>query len=355
MIKNFNLWPSELFEWVEKYLIDSIKNKTIIYPHRWPDFANLCKNTDNIMRDFFNIPDNYKIYYTYSATESMEILIKNTVDKNITNIVNWEFWDLFVWEAKSLKKYVEVIKKNRWLKVEIDEIACNSEVLAITSNDTSTWIEYSPKEIIEIRKKYSDKIIIVDSTSSFWALNYDINSADAWLFSVQKNLWLPPWLWVIIVNEKIINKSLELEKKWNDIWWHHKLSNFLKFQELNHTPSTPNILLIWALWFVVNKFKDLYWNISNLENKTNEKSEYFYNNINLKSLLISENWKSKTTFVLNTTIDENEKIFSKLNAQWYSISPWYALNKSNNIRIANFPAHNIEDIIILVKLINSSI
>ena len=352
-MKNFNVWPSELFYGVEEFLIESVKNKSVSFPHRWPDFANICKSTDKSMRDFFNIPDNYKIFYTYSATEWMEILIKNLVNKDLSIIVNWVFWDLFVWEAESLKKHVEIIKNDSWERVEINNININTDVLVFTANDTSTWIEYSPAELKAIREKFNDKLIITDATSSFWALNYDINSADAWLFSVQKNFWLPPWLGVIIINDKAIDKSLVLEKKWNDIWWHHKISNFLKFQETNHTPSTPNILLILALWFVVNQFIKVFWDVDNLEKKTLEKAKYFYDNIWLSILAKNINWLSKTTFVLETTDIENKDIFKKVYDNWFSISPWYWDNKTKNIRIANFPAHKLENLKKIVEIINN--
>lgn len=352
MIKNFNVWPAEMFDWVEEFLHESIKNKTLILPHRWLDFAKICENTDNEMKEFFNIPDNYKIFYTYSATEWMEIIIKNLVDKNISHIINWDFWDLFIWESKSLKKEVDFVKKNRWERVEIDEIILKSGILTFTANDTSTGIEYSPIEMKQIREKFNDKLIIADATSSFWALNYDINSADAWIFSVQKNFWLPPWLGVIIVNEKVIEKSFKLENDWYDVWWHHKISSFLKFKETNHTPSTPNILVISALWFVVNQFKKVFWNIENLEKHTLEKAEYFYENIKLKPLYNWKSGRSKTTFVLSTSKEENKEIFKKLALQWFSVSPWYSIHKEENIRIANFPVHKMEDIKKIVELLN---
>lgn len=351
MIKNFNVWPAEMFDWVEEFLQESIKNKTLIVPHRWPDFAKISKDTDSIMREFFNIPDNYKIFYTYSATQGMETVIKNLADTEISHITNWDFWDLFVSESKSLGKNVDNTKKDRWERVELNEMQINSEVLTLTANDTSTGIEYSPKELQDIRKKFNDKLIIVDATSSFWALNYDISSGDAWVFSVQKNFWLPPWLGVIIINDKVIEKSLELERSWVNVWWHHRISNFLKFQESHFTPSTPNILLIASLWFVVKQFKKVFWTIESLEFHTLEKSKYFYENITLKPLLDNALWRSKTTFVLSTTTSKNEEIFKKLSELWYSISPWYATLKQENIRIANFPVHKLEDIKELVKII----
>ncbi len=353
MIKNFNVWPAELFIWVEEFLHKSIENKTIILPHRGPDFAKISENTDAIMREFFNIPSNYHIFYTYSATESMEIIIKSLANPKISHIINWNFWELFLSESQSLRKEAESIKKTRGHRVEIEDINANSEVIVLTANDTSTGIEYSPNELKNIRDKFADKYIVVDATSSFWALNYDITSADCWLFSVQKNFWLPPWLWVMIINDNVIQKSIELENAWLDVWAHHKLSNFMKFKAVNHTPSTPNIVLIAGLWFVVNQFKNVFWNIEKLEKHTLEKAEYFYNNIELKPLLESDNGKSKTTFVLSTTQVQNENIFKFLREKWYSISPGYASHKSENIRIANFPVHRLEDIKNIVELINN--
>ncbi len=353
-VKNFNVWPSELFHWVADFLIDGLKNDDFIIPHRWPAFSEMYKNTEKAFYDFFEIPDDYSLFFTYSATEGMDILIEWVVDDSITHISNWDFWDLFSDLSKTLQKDVNLIKNIRWSRVEVDEMIVPTDVLALTANDTSTWVEYTSEDFKEIRNKFSEQLILVDATSSFWALYYDISSADAWLFSVQKNLWLPSGLGLLLVNDKIIQKAWKRQENWVNIWGHHNILSLNSFYSNYQTPSTPNIMLIQALAFVIWAYKAHFWDIYWLEKYTLEKAEYFYSmieKIDTVSVLNTGKWKSKTTFVLDVPDgDVYDYIFSLLQGEWYSVSPGYWKFKEKNIRVANFPIHSRNDIEELFKV-----
>lgn len=355
LIKNFNVGPSSLFPGVAEYLKQSIDSGRLIIPHRSPEFSHICKTTDQAMRDFFEIPEEYKIFYTYSATEGMEIVLRSIDD--VTFINNGDFWDLFVSVGSALSKNYTIIKKDRGERVELIDMIVSHNSLLLTANDTSTWIEYSPSELQNIRKKFSHHTIIVDGTSSFGARNYDIRSADGWIFSVQKNLWLPPGLGVLVVNEKIIDMALKKEQQDNDTWGHHRISQLIEFQKNYHTPSTPNILLIDALWFIALEYKKVFKSISHLEQITQKKSELFYHliekNTDYRPL---HNWvgRSQTTFVLETPNWDSTQLIAQIKNMWYSVSPGYGAFKKQQFRIANFPVHSTIDIKKLVEILKSN-
>lgn len=351
--KLFTIGPTQLYPGVEKYLIKSLKKGTITLPHRSPQFSEIVKNTQNEIRDFFKVPKNYQIYFTYSATNAMEIISKSIPD-NTCHITNGLFGDLWVDTAKSLKKEIEHSHLEFGQRVEIDQIKTTKKNLIFTANDTSSGVSYSPKEFKEIRTKFKNKIICIDATSSFGCLAYDINSADAWIFSVQKGLGLPPGLGLVIVNEKIINSAKKLSKT-SDIGGHHSLISFETFQKNFHTPSTPNIMLIDALGFIVKSMKKDFKTIKNLEKHTIEKSKVLYNYFSKNNIeIVAQNNKSKslTTIVIKPESKILTKIKTNLEKKSFIVSPGYGANKDKHLRIANFPQHSLKDITNLIKSFN---
>lgn len=349
-----NVWPSELFPGVSDFLSTSLKERTIIMPHRSPAFSSVYAYTEQALKEFFHIPEEYKVFFTYSATDGMDILVNGVVDSKITHVSNWVFGDLFVQSSNTSWKDIKLLKNNSGTRVELLDIEVDSEVLVITSNETSTGIEYSSEEIQNIRSKFPDTILMVDATSSFWALKYDMSSADAWVLSVQKCLWLPSGLWLLIVNEKIINKALEREKAGEYIGWHNSLSKLNSFHNVYHTPSTPNILLIHGLQFIISAYVEYFGAIENLDMLTKKKASFMYSEMeNIEGISVYNKWKgnSHTIIVLELTEEKMKEVQNKLLQDWWSVSPWLMDLAGKVIRIANFPVHTMKDFEDLIQLL----
>jgi phosphoserine aminotransferase len=60
-------------------------------PHRSENFSNLYSEIEKDFNDFFEIPKNYRLFFTYSATDSMDIIINALNSEKITHVTNGVF------------------------------------------------------------------------------------------------------------------------------------------------------------------------------------------------------------------------------------------------------------------------
>jgi phosphoserine aminotransferase len=349
-ITNFTVGPSKLYTGVADFLSAKLQEGLGELSHRSGDFTEMSKKTQENMRHFFNIPKGYHIYYTYSATEGMEILTRNSISQKACHVSNGNFGN--VWKKTSLlaKKQVQFISYNGEKRVEPNEILPETDVdfLALTANETATGIAYSPKEISEIRKKYPDILIGIDATSSMGAVEYDFSQADAWLFSVQKAFGLPAGLGLLVVGPRIVQKSQQREQSGEDVGCHHSLSGLeKKMAGKFQTPTTPNALNICGLGFVCEQFSKDFGSFSSLYRKTQEKANVLYTFFDAHPTLsvnTSPQGRSESIIVVNGDEKELEDLHSHLSQQGITIGKGYGKAKSKQIRIANFPVHSLPDI-----------
>lgn len=339
---NFNVGPAKLYPGVVKHLKKSLNSGQAIVTHRGPDFAWIYNKTQKYFKSFFEIPDDYHVFFTYSATNGMEVLW-NSLGENIVHIVNGDFGDLWRQVSEKQGKNIESFESLREEKIDLWKIKTRRNTLCITANDTSTGVEYTPKELKKFREEQAAKTILIDATSSFGAINYDIRSADAWILSVQKNLGLPPGQWVLIISDALLQKIKKTEANY------HSLATFEDFASRCHTPSTPNILLIEALGYISKKLKKDFGSAANLEKFTQEKADYFYKALKKHPRLhpLSPDSSSRTTFVLAG--EATDGLRDRLESKGFVVSPWYGASKDQNIRIANFPSITYKEI---RKLVN---
>lgn len=326
----------------------------IIMPHRGPKFMEMYDHTQRAFKDFFKIPDDYYMFFTYSATDGMDILIEAIVEENISHISNGTFGDLFETSSKSFQKNVKKVSQQCGKRVSIDDIGSDHEVLCITANETSTGIQYSNEELQIIRENNKDAFYFIDATSSFWALKYDISLADAWIFSVQKNFWLPSGLWVLIVDQRLIDRVQERQKQWKRVWGHNSLIKLYDFHKNHFTPATPNSLLIAGLGYISEEFRVEFENIEKLDAFTKQKAEYFYNQIEKIEWVHPYNkgdWCSVNTFVIEVEEKKWAEINARLVQNGYSVSPGLFELQGKVIRIANFPVHKMDDLKALIELL----
>lgn len=349
---NFNVWPSQISDGVRENIKELSDNGILSISHRSSEFTEVSKSLHNNLRELLQIPANYKIFYTSSATEVMEITLRNFVVKNSYHLVNWAFSNKFYKTAIDLWKNPEKeeIEWGRWdFKYNIPD---ESELICLTQNETSTWV-YIPNEYIkELRKNNQDKLLVVDIVSSVGWVFPKIEDADIWFFSVQKCFWLPAWLWIMIVNEKAIEKSKEVYEKLNDIWSYHSIPNMLKKYDKYQTNETPNVFGIYLLNEQLKRFNNIWKDL--LEKEIIEKSKLLDKLLDSKAFVKDNSFRSKTIYVFKIDKDLQKEIKEKLKKENIIIWNWYWKLKEETMRIANFPTSKIEDIKTLISIIEKT-
>jgi len=74
-----NPGPSQMNKEVKNDIIEFAKKDIGSMSHRSKQFSEISEKLHNNLRELYKIPDDYKIFYTGSSTESMEIIIRSFV------------------------------------------------------------------------------------------------------------------------------------------------------------------------------------------------------------------------------------------------------------------------------------
>lgn len=348
----FNVWPSKIPEFVKWSIKEAISTWVLEISHRSREFSEISRNCISELRSFMDIPDSYKIFYTSSATDAMQLSLLNCCNNNSFHFVNWNFSNLFykmssvIWK-KADKDEVDLWMRNNYKNTNISK---SVDFISITHNETSTWATCTNCDIEYVRKNNKLAALVVDVTSSAWVYKYNIRDADIWLFSVQKCFWLPAWLWIMIVWPKAYNKSLE-----SNIWYFTFERMWKIMDNKFQTMFTPNILNIYLFWKLLKQWNTSWW----IQKQLSEaKDKYFLiENFVLKSKVYDffvkeKKARSLTIICLKASRKEIWNITNICKKNWIILWSWYWVLKGETIRIANFPAISISDIEKLLSCFN---
>lgn len=348
----FTVGPTELFPEVKGFYNEAIKEKLFSVSHRSKEFEKINSNTCCELKKLLNIPDDYYIFFLSSATDCMEKVILNLVEKKSFHFINGYFAGRFYNIAEQLKKKPLQTKAgyNEGFELNNLKIPKDAEVLCFTQNETSTGMAIDMKEIYAIKEKHPDKLIAVDIVTSVPFIDVDYNKIDCAFFSVQKGFGLPPGLGVLLVKNVCINKTKLLKEKKFNIGSYNNFILLAENAENNQTTVTPNIPAIYLLGKVCKMLNAK--GINKLRDDTILKARiiyrFFENHKYIRPFIQNEKIRSKTTIVLEVFVKSNI-IIDSLKKKGFVISHGYKDFKDSHIRIANFPVHSIEDVKKLLK------
>lgn len=351
-ITYFGPGPSQLHPNFEAHILDAIKNDVGSISHRSGKYQEISKNTTDNLRKLINLPDDFYIFFLGSASEAWERIFSNFVDKKSFHFVNGSFSKKFYQYAQ--ESGIDAQKREEGFGLGFDTMAdtaisADTELIAITHNETSSGVSVPLNDIYAIREKHPNALIAVDVVSSLPYPNLDFSKIDTAFFSVQKCFGLPAGLGVWMVNKRCIERSAELQAKGKQLGPHHSLPELIKQADVNQTPSTPNALGIYLLGRVcedmVKKGADT------LRAETDKKAQKLYDYIASSKTFSygveKPEHRSQTVVVANTSVLPGD-INAYLKPFDLTIGSGYGPNKNTQIRIANFPAHSEE---IIDKLI----
>lgn len=353
---NFTVGPSKLYPGVTDFITRSLQEGLGELSHRSPQFSILSENTLTSFRSFFQIPDDYHIYYLSSATEGMEVVLRSGVTTKSCHVVNGNFGELWSKQAQRAQKEVQVLT-NGEQRVPLDAIVpdADAELLAITANETASGISYSPEDLAKIRHRYPECLLAVDVTSSMGAVAYDFRSADAWFFSVQKALGMPAGLGLLVVSPRFFEKAHLREAEGHDVGAHHSLPGLHKKMVGKYqTPTTPNVLSIATLGFLADSLQKEYGDIVSLYQYTSAKAQKLYAFFEAHPSLSPavQEGRSETTIVVDGSEDYLQDLHARLATKDIVVGKGYGLKKTTQLRIANFPVHREEDMQVLLDALH---
>src|SRR4051794_37503246 len=83
--------PSKVYPEVQTYFQDAYNQGLLSANHRSSDFTVISKRVVDLLKEKLNVPADYTIYFTSSATEGWEILAQSLTKKYSYHIFNGAF------------------------------------------------------------------------------------------------------------------------------------------------------------------------------------------------------------------------------------------------------------------------
>ncbi|MBD1397913.1 alanine--glyoxylate aminotransferase family protein [Pontibacter sp. JH31] len=333
---NFYPGPSKLYPEVRTYLTDAYDEGILGAPHRGEQFVQLSRTVVGSLKRRLNIPQDYHIFFTSSATECWEILIQSLTKKKSYHIYNGSFGEKWYEYAKKLRPESEGLKFdiNEAMPVEGLDINTDTELICFTQNETSNGTQVSATTILNLHNRYRDTLTAVDATSSMAGLNLKYIKADIWFASVQKCFGLPPGLAVLVCSPRAIFRAKQMNERdhYNSlVFMHEKMLNY----QTTHTPNVLNIYLLKRMLEDRQFIKQL---DIDLTDRANDLYEFFGQFTDFKLLVENEEVRSKTVLALEANERLVEDIKKRALHHHIRLGNGYGPWQRNTFRIANFPA-----------------
>lgn len=354
----FTPGPSELYPTVPAHMASALENKVGVISHRGKPFQEIYQHTVSGLRTLLQLPDDFKIFFLASATEVWERALQNCVANTSFHLVNGAFSKKFHEFSGELGKQAlrQEVSAGKGFFAEEVTVPREAEIIAITHNETSTGVSTQVKDIAGIRTRHPEPLIFVDAVSSLPYPAFDYGTIDSTYFSVQKCFGLPAGLGVWIVNERCMAKAEALLSQGHSIGTYHALPSLLSKAMVNQTPETPNVLAIYLLGKVVEDFNQK--GIDTIRKETEAKAALLYDYIsrseNFDYAVAEPAHRSQTTIVAHTNIPA-PAVNKRLEPFGMGVGTGYGSFKESQIRIANFPAHSLEQVETLVHALKQTV
>lgn len=347
---NFTPGPSQLYFTVEDHVRTAFRDGVPSLSHRSKKFESFYKDTVEGLRELLKLPSDYHIYFTGSATEIWERLIQNLVEDKSFHLVNGSFSKRFFEIAQQVGKNPD--KKEAVNGQGFDDpisIPAQTELIAVTHNETSTGVSLPLDFIYNLKVKNPNALLAVDAVSSLPFPDFDYAKLDSVFFSVQKGFGLPSGLGVWMVNNQCLAKAEALLSKGISIGSYHSLPSLHTHALKNQTPETPNVLSIYVLSKVIADM--IRRGISNIRKETEYKAVLLYQTLekhpDLSPFVADKSFRSKTVIVANSG-EHTERFTTKLLQKGMQPGDGYGAAKKTQLRFANFPTHSKEQFELLV-------
>ena len=341
--------PSKVYPQVRQYLLDAYDEDILSINHRGEKFMFIYENCIKFLKEKLDIPSNYAIYFTSSATECWEIIAQSFIEKNSTHLFNGSFGEKWFNYTNRIKADAISIPFDIENELPIDITIKPTEILCVTQNETSNGTQVSNVIIKELKEKYPSSLLAIDITSSIGGVKLPIDKGDIWFGSVQKCLGLPAGLGLMICSPQ----AMERAKKIND----HRFYNSILFIDENmqkwQTHYTPNVLGIYLLMRAMENVAPISDIDKLLKARSTKWQTYLSSLKTIQPLIANKETLSSTVW----TIKSDEKIIHSIKDHAHKngiiLGNGYGNWKSNTFRIANFPAIEESEFNVLEKFLTS--
>jgi phosphoserine aminotransferase len=337
--------PTKVHPEMGQWLQDAVAEGAVWQSHRSKWFFNLFDETRDRIRDLLKLPDTHHVIFMNSSNEAWERGMECLTAKESFHMVGGEFamrWHQYTgWLGRNAVRWDYDHKfDGDFSAVEVPETA---EAICVVNNETSIGLWIPEEQIHALGRKYPEKLLMVDCVSAMPHCQLDWSLVDVCMFSVQKGFHSTAGLSVVVVSERAMERSRQLEKT-QSIGSFHAFSRVQVFAEKSMTAETPNVLAIYLLNKCAAKYQSI--GLDVLRAGIEERAAAFYaalEKTSAKRMVTSDRYKSPTLFAVNVQENANELRARLEREHGIYTGACYGELKDHNIRVANFPMHTAEE------------
>ena len=328
--------PSKVYDALPQYLQDAYAQGILSANHRSAVFMDLYRDTEQLFREKLNLPADYTLLFTSSATESWEIISQSLVEHSSYHLYSGSFGKKWLEYAQYILPATQGQKLGANESLPVDQLQLGSEVdlIAVTQNETANASQVPMSVLKALGQRYPEKMIAVDTTSSMGGITLDFSLADVWYASVQKCFGLPAGLGILLLSGKAKEKVARKGEKGR----YNSLSFMLENASSYQTHYTPNVLGIYLLNRVLQAMEPIAKVDVRLRARMATLEEAVSQSVTFDLLVDNAETRSTTVLAVSGTEEVIVAVKKAAEKEGMQLGGGYGPLKSTSFRIANFPA-----------------
>lgn len=338
--------PSRTYDDIPKYVKEAHREGVLSMNHRSDEFVALSKLTIKLLKEKLNIPRNYTIFFTSSATECWELIAQSLITKKSAHLYNGAFGEKWFEYTQRLVPGAKAFPFDKEGEPDTKKLQLKTaDVICITQNETSNGTQLNERFISLLQKMNSHALLAVDVTSSMGGVALNFKSADVWFASVQKCFGLPAGLALMVCSPKAIEKikSIGEKKHYNSLLFMNEMMD--KWQ----TSYTPNVMAIYLLMRAMQKVDPIHLIHKKLTARYQAWDSFFRHSEKLTLLIENKKVRSTTVLTITGAPEYLDQVKTAARKAGFVLGEGYGALKKETFRIANFPAIKKKEIAKLMK------
>lgn len=342
----YNFYPGPSFIWSQaaEWSKDAFSSGIVSRNHRSDLFMELYRQTVGLLRKKLDIPSQYSVYFTSSATECWEVIAESYAHLSFFHLYNGAFGEKWQSITSELGCVTSGHAYHHDHEPSLRHFKTNAGVICLTHVETSNGTVVKDSFLKKVKRFYPQSLVAIDATSGFAGEKINWKYGDLWFASMQKAMGLPSGMALLIVSPQAV-KSVDKE----GVLHYNSLAvmeeNYQKWQT-THTPNILNIFLMKKMLETVDGFP--------FYTKIQLRQKRLYKELmklGIQPLIKNPHCRSNTvlTFKLPKELCSELKGFAA--ARNVVIGNGYGQWKGNTFRVANFPAIPDEHFDYLIELL----
>ena len=342
--------PSRVYDKIPQYVRDAFKAGMLSINHRSPEFVRMSEHTITLLKERLEIPGDYTVFYTSSATECWEIIAQSVVKDRSLHIFNGAFGRKWFEYTRRLHPDAQPLPFEQEQAVDVEQLKAIDipDVVCLTQNETSNGTQVSNAVLQKIREALPDRLIAVDATSSMAGVFLDFKAADIWFASVQKCFGLPAGLALLICSPSAMKRVKALAENNH----YNSLVFMAEMMEKWQTPYTPNVLNIYLLNRVMEDGRPIRVVDQQIQNRYRQWISFLKGRDSIRHLISNPSVHSSTVIPIRAEEDTVTRIKTRAKESGILLGEGYGELKATTFRIANFPALRNKEIRILKSFLD---